>query len=242
MKLILRLAKVSATMLSVVLSASVDADFLPPFVVQETIGAPLYNAVIKDAKENNIEPDFEPLTIVRPDLDRDGTEDIALIYGGSNSSENSYEEYLIVELNGSKEIVGPHLLGTRTTRQIKTTPELGGFRMGGVRIGNGSLIVEFLEIGPDDANCCPSVRSTRVFKIEGNEIVERDLNSVDENKTVMASVGPATKSDEVKAIARDNTSVNLVCSVSSRVGPRGLLGISIDRSSNHAIIHPDKGA
>ncbi len=93
------------------------------------------------------------------DLDGDGWEDAAVILGesaGGNLVLNNIA--VVIEKNGSP----LHVASRR----------VGGGAITSLSINKGVIVLEMLEHGPNDANCCPSVRKTVKYRLRGRSLVE----------------------------------------------------------------------
>jgi len=95
------------------------------------------------------------------DLNGDGAEDAAVLLVENSGGSGSFV-YLAAVLNqdGKPENKATVLLEDRA--QVKS-----------LTIADGQITVELVTHGPEDPMCCPSQEETRVYKLEGNQLIQQ---------------------------------------------------------------------
>lgn len=124
-------------------------------------------------------PDRARITLARDflvtgDLDGDGADEAAVLLVRSSAGSGSFV-YLAALAARAEEAanVGTAFLGDRV--QVR-----------GARIGDGRVRVDVVQAGPDDALCCPSQLTTRVFALSGG-----GLHELASESRVTGTLGPA---------------------------------------------------
>ena len=93
------------------------------------------------------------------DLNGDGVQDAAVILLSSGGGSGGFFELAaMINQNGTPVQASLQSLGDRV--DIKS-----------IAIRSGTIIVDMLTHGPDDAQCCPSVRETQRYQLEGRRLV-----------------------------------------------------------------------
>ena len=116
--------------------------------------------------ETKIDPDsdmkaFIELTdkIAFGDLDGDGNPDAAVILLSSGGGSGGFFELaVIVNQNGTPVQAGLQYLGDRV--DIKS-----------IAIKSGIIVIDMLTHGPDDARCCPTLKQTQRYRLDGGRLV-----------------------------------------------------------------------
>jgi len=96
---------------------------------------------------------------IESDFNHDGSRDAVVLYsiegaGGGNAAVQTLQLFL-----GNQ---GSYLAQGSTIVEGVADITLGG---------DGSILVHSLTHGPDDADCCPSVRSSARYRVEGNQLL-----------------------------------------------------------------------
>jgi hypothetical protein len=96
------------------------------------------------------------------DLDGDGTPDAAVLLSTTTGGSGTFQDLAVV-LNREGEPVhaATFFLGDRVP-------------VDRIRIVEGEIQLDLTMHGPADPMCCPSVRTTRRFELQGSELVELD--------------------------------------------------------------------
>lgn len=94
------------------------------------------------------------------DLNGDGADDAAVVLATSGGGSGTFISLeAMVNDKGAPKHVASTPLGDRA--QIKS-----------VRIEGGEIAVDMVTHGPDDPMCCPTLESTKKFKLEGDALTE----------------------------------------------------------------------
>lgn len=98
--------------------------------------------------------------VIETDFNRDGSPDAAVLYtiegaGGGNASVKTLQLFL-----GNQ---GSYVAEGSTIVDGASDITLGG---------DGSVLVHSLMHGPDDPDCCPSIRSSVRYRVEGNQLLQ----------------------------------------------------------------------
>lgn len=103
----------------------------------------------------------EDTGIVFGDLDGDGDEDAALVLVMHTQDTTGFFYHLVAVANdnGKPKQVASYGIGDRNAVQT-------------LSIINGKISISHLEHAPDDAACCPSLKSKYVFSLQGNKLVK----------------------------------------------------------------------
>ena len=125
------------------------------------------------------------------DLDGDGQQEAAVILWQSAAGTGS-NTYIAVmsKQNGGVNNVSTVLIGDRVK-----------LRSG--KIVDGKIILEVLQAGENDAMCCPSLLATRTWSLEGNQLVEGEMEKTGElSLAVLEGTGwKLTHMDRGQAVA-----------------------------------------
>ena len=97
------------------------------------------------------------------DLDGDGTLEAVVILwrSGGGTGENTYV-MVMARKNGEIKNINSALIGDRVK-----------LRSG--KIADGKIILEVLQVGENDAMCCPTMLATRTWSLQGNQLVEGEI-------------------------------------------------------------------
>ena len=116
--------------------------------------------------ETKIYPDSETMAFIEltdkialGDLNGDGAQDAAVILLSSGGGSGGFFELAdMINQNGTPVQAGLQYLGDRV--DIKS-----------IAIKSGVIVVDMLTHGSDDAQCCPTVRKTQQYRLDGGRLV-----------------------------------------------------------------------
>jgi hypothetical protein len=132
-----------------------------PAPVAGTLDSAISNAVSAATREDGGDEYPEGRKILRADLNGDGQDDALVIYtiegqGGGNGSFSSLG--IFYSNNGAFDFKGSTVVsGAVTDLQVRA---------------DKTIRVSSLEVGPEDARCCPTLESTQNFRWDGNRLEE----------------------------------------------------------------------
>lgn len=122
------------------------------------------------------------------DLNGDGADDAAAVLitdpGGSGTF---YHLAVLINQNGSAKHVASQLLGDR----VKITS---------LSIGSGKIAVEMIKQGPSDPMCCPTLRVTQSYVLQGRKLVIAGILELTHRRWALKSFG--TKDSEDRLVPR----------------------------------------
>ena len=96
------------------------------------------------------------------DLNGDGRPDSAVMLAAESGGSGTFVYMAVVSLEDGRPVnLATTQLGDRV--QVKE-----------LAIENGQIVVTLLTQGPDDPMCCPTQTETRVYRVEGSELIQVD--------------------------------------------------------------------
>lgn len=96
------------------------------------------------------------------DLNGDGVEDAVVVLASSGGGSGSfYELAVVLNQGGTPRHVASESLGDR-------------IKLEDISIKAGTIAVEMVTHGPQDPLCCPTLKTTRNFKLQGDKLISTD--------------------------------------------------------------------